>query len=136
MTLFRFIAASILILLLSACGGGKKDSPTLTGVFLDSPVQGLNYKTDTLTGITNEHGEFSYRVGENISFYLGNVFIGTAPASNLVNPLNLNSNTSTDAVRNLVRLLQTFDEDRDPENGINIIFTDGNKPSGSITINC
>ncbi|MDH3326856.1 MAG: hypothetical protein OEM38_09095, partial [Gammaproteobacteria bacterium] len=138
MALYRFIVAFILIASLVACGGGvsKDKSATLTGVFLDSPVQGLVYKTETLSGVTNEYGEFSYIDGEKVSFYLGDAFLGETLASHFITPTNLLSDDgdiSANKVRNLIRLLQSFDDDRKPENGIHIVFSDENKiPAGLI----
>jgi len=58
-------------LLLTGCGGGSSSGndeasdseggagpQILTGTFVDSPVSGLSYETETLSGITNEFGEF------------------------------------------------------------------------------
>jgi hypothetical protein len=53
----------------TACSGGGSSSPVtsvdnpLTGVFVDAPVEGLNYKTETMNGITDENGTFKYHVG-------------------------------------------------------------------------
>ena len=60
-----------LITLLTACGGGgssegepePKAAPQ-TGVFLDSPVINIGYKTETLSGVTNTQGEYEYLSGE------------------------------------------------------------------------
>lgn len=44
-----------------------------TGVFWVSPVEGLNFRTETQQGITNSKGEFQYKEGEKISFFVGAV---------------------------------------------------------------
>jgi len=48
-----------------------KDVRKLQGIFLDSPVQGLEYQTRTQSGITNEKGEFNYLEGETVTFLVG-----------------------------------------------------------------
>ena len=46
------------VVLLANCGGGGSDSPsTLTGVFIDSPVINIGYRTATQNGDTNSRGE-------------------------------------------------------------------------------
>jgi hypothetical protein len=58
---------------LVGCGGGAGGESTAqvqTGVFVDSPVQGMNYRTTTQSGTTNAQGEFGYVSGENVTFSL------------------------------------------------------------------
>jgi predicted acyl esterase len=59
-------------------------SPVLTGV-LAGPVAGLNYLTPTLSGLTNEKGEFPYRQGERVAFLLGSTSIGSAVGAPRIN---------------------------------------------------
>ena len=55
------------VVLLANCGGGGSDSPsTLTGVFIDSPVINIGYRTATQNGDTNSRGEFKYLAGETV----------------------------------------------------------------------
>ena len=131
--------------LLSACNGGsgsddEKDKPldTLTGVFVDSPVAGLQYKTKTQSGLTNELGEFEYVEGESITFYLGDTELGVTLGTSEITPFSLFGLTplstefeisdalsgsdvnSYDRAINVATLLQTFDVDGSPENGIDL----------------
>ena len=41
-----------------------RDNGRLTGVFA-GPICGLKYETPTLSGVTNERGEFQYRAGRD-----------------------------------------------------------------------
>ena len=50
----------------------------LQGAFQDSPVQGLEYRTPTLSGPTGPKGEFEYRAGETVTFSIGGLVIGAA----------------------------------------------------------
>lgn len=93
-----------------------------TGVFLDSPVGGIDYRTETLSGTTNAQGEYDYVEGETVTFSIGDLELPSAPATGTVTPLDLagSDDTSNATVVNIVRLLQTLDEDGDPDNGITI----------------
>jgi len=96
---------------------------SLTGVFIDSAVQGLGYQTDSFSGITNEAGEFNYADGEMVEFFVGNIPIGQSVGRDIITPDNLiakNGQYTLNHRRNLIRLLQTLDLDRDPTNGIEI----------------
>jgi hypothetical protein len=97
---------------------------THTGVFRDSEVAGLYYETETKSGITNSAGEFEYIEGETVAFYVGDIKLGSGPASEDMTPLSIASteNASLDSpeVKNIAALLQTLDSDNDPSNGISI----------------
>jgi len=121
--LFFMIAISFL----NGCGGGggvaAPSEPLLEGVFIDSPVEGLEYETPTRTGMTDEDGTFHYYAGEMMRFYIGDIELGEAPAKSVMTPIDLVEGATDEnhpAVINMARLLQTMDEDMDPENGITI----------------
>lgn len=129
-----FIAFGALAVIgLSGCfGGGSSDdddvaedhapSPVLVGVFTDSPVEGLAYRTETQQGTTDQDGSFSYRSGETISFHLGDLQLGSARAEERMSPLSLanGSDISSDLVTNMLVLLQSLDQDRKLNDGIQI----------------
>ena len=131
----NFYVFSIIILsfALTACGGGSGGgtpppatataTATATGVFVDSVVAGIQYTTPTKSGLTNSAGEYDYLPGETVTFSIGDIVLGSAPAGPVVTPLTLVSGAidETDLeVTNIVRLLMTLDEDDDPKNGITI----------------
>jgi hypothetical protein len=95
----------------------------VTGVFRDSTVIGLGYRSGSHTGVTDSHGQFTYEVGQSITFFVGSVSLGTAPHPKaLMTPVDLVANgtgTSTYVV-NVVRFLMLLDRDGDPGNGIEI----------------
>lgn len=101
--------------------GGDTDN-TLTGVFTDSVVSGINYSTETLSGTTNSEGEFNFIAGESIIFMIGDIDLPTTLASAIITPLDLADTLDiTDAVVvNISQLLQSLDVDGDPTNGIEI----------------
>lgn len=100
-----------------------EDSPVLQGRFVDSEVEGVEYETETQSGVTGENGEFSYRAGETIIFFIGGIILGEAEAEPVMTPVDLVEGATDqfdDVVTNIARFLQTLDDDDDPDNGIRI----------------
>jgi len=131
---YKLLLPSVLVILLTACGSDDKKTEvqtdltttpsvnTLTGVFLDSAVSGLNYKTASQNGQTNELGEFSFKEGEMITFSIGDIEFPSTPAALYLTPLELyqTNNINQIEVVNLLRLLQSLDSDGDASNGIEL----------------
>lgn len=133
----RVLAIGMVALVTVACGSGGGSSGStgtppaatpLTGVFLDSPVQGLGYSTTPsgLSGITNANGQFNYNQGDNIAFNLYGRAIGTpVPAAPVVTVLSVfNATTLTDPrVVNLSQLLLTLGGNPSGSNPITVPAT-------------
>ena len=131
-TRLAWAGAMPLALLLAACGGGS-DSPasadpakpvpvvgSATGVFTDAAVQGAAYTTSSgVTGTTDAQGRYSYNPNDTVSFKLGALALGSAPATAIVTPLEL-AGGSANRLQNLLVLLQSLDDDGVPGNGIKI----------------
>ena len=131
-------SVGLLSLALVACGGGSGGGSsdgggsggtggggtvTSTGIFVDSPVEGLRYVTNSLEGQTDTGGRFNYRAGETVQFYVGDILIGGAAGALELSPIDLvpgAKNESHPAVTNIARFLQTIDDDGNPRNGIRI----------------
>jgi hypothetical protein len=92
------------------------------GHFVDSPVGGVTCKTPSATGVTDESGAFDYFPDEIVSLSLGRFSLGSTLANHKISPLDLFEQADTDSLQviNLARLLQSFDVDGDPKNGIRI----------------
>jgi hypothetical protein len=161
----RLFPCVLISVCLTACGGGSGSNSTttptnspstvvpaptiLTGYFTDSAVQGLNYATETQSGVTDALGGFTYVEGESISFTIGKFVLGdTVAAKAEMTPLDLTApllslpttngelNLLNQKVRgaarpfgeginfakfqNLLLLLQSLDSDKDAGNGITI----------------
>ena len=137
------IAAALSAAFLSACGGGGGSSSstppdtgggttpspttppaeTAQGVFLDSAVEGLTYRSGDSTGETDANGTFTYEIDKEITFTLGDIVIGTASGTATITPLNLVANTANEndpTVVNILRFIQSADDDGDADNGIQI----------------
>ena len=118
---------SVMALTLTACGGGGDGGGTQpvaapsTGVFIDSPVQGLSYSSapSGLSGLTGPNGEFLYRAGDRVTFSIGEYVLVGMDASPVlgqpqVTPFIFLGNTSVPSVTdlgpvNLARLLLALD---------------------------
>lgn len=123
-------------MLFTACGGGgggSDSSPTTaltkTGVFVDAPVRGLEYKTKTQSGFTNEKGEFKYVEGEEVEFLLGDISFGKVKASPLMTPYTMakdsDLNNPSNKATNIALLLQNFDGDRADGNLLDVTKLQG-----------
>lgn len=128
---FPRISAVFFAAMIASCGGGGgsngsgEENPTrLKGQFIDSPVAGLHYETESGSGITDNNGYFEYsRNGEIINFYIGNTSFGFATASPSIHVMDIKTQTGStldDPGPRLSQLLQTLDSDNDPTNGIQL----------------
>ncbi|MCK4707942.1 MAG: hypothetical protein KAU21_04935, partial [Gammaproteobacteria bacterium] len=155
----KYIKAALLLFsvaMLNACGGGSSGGEssqptTLTGVFIDSAVEGLHYETPTHSGITNVNGEFEYFSGEFVTFSIGGIVLGsatgatqitpfdlfglTAPSTELALRLELNNNNVTDfdRVTNIALLLLALDNDSNPDNGIDLTGWDATLSNANLS---
>jgi hypothetical protein len=148
--LVRHLAAiAAAALLLTGCGGGgdeeDDDDPspapqgpgwtsppavpappaagsTQTGVFRDANVQGVEYTSGTLNGVTGADGRFQYQVGSTVTFKVGGVTLGSFQGQPFITPLHLPTVATNvgDQIDNRLRFLQMLDLDGNPENGIEI----------------
>ncbi len=119
------------IMTIVACGGGSDDDSNnddgddteiKIGIFVDSPVINIGYRTATREGMTNSLGEFEYIDGESVTFFIGDLVFPETLAGEVVTPLEIAGTTSVtdNEVINILRLLQSIDSDDNPDNGIDI----------------
>lgn len=116
-----------LALSLAACGGGSSSGggssqDTQLGVFTDSAVAGIRYQTSPggKSGVTSALGEYQFVDGDKVIFSIGGIALPEVSASTRVTPADMANTTNTDQVTNILRLLQSLDDDGNPDNGINI----------------
>ncbi|WNC72111.1 DUF5011 domain-containing protein [Thalassotalea psychrophila] len=123
----------------------------ITGQLVGSIISGLPYQTETQSGLTNAEGQYKYLTNESISFALGDTPIGDTVG--VQKELSL-TDIISDAVlyttygqlhnldklpdyhsdkeaffrfNNTLSLLESIDDDSNPDNGINI-------PAGVVTL--
>ncbi|ASJ70354.1 hypothetical protein [Granulosicoccus antarcticus] len=125
MKLYFLVALCTMLLASCSSSSSTQDSEvdtTLTGVFLDSAVEGVSYNTETLSGVTNENGEFQYVEGESVTFSVGDLSFPLISAMETVTPIDMSEARSIydNVVVNTIVLLQSLDVDANPSNGIEI----------------
>jgi hypothetical protein len=130
----HLIVPAAVSLLVTGCGSDNKSNSSnpapKSGVFLDAEVGGLSYSASPsgLSGTTNSAGEFSYRDNDTLSFSFGGITVGTAAGQAIVTPRTIAASitslpsgiSAADIALNIAILLQSFDEDGNPDNGITI----------------
>ena len=82
------------------------------GRLIDAPVQGVGYRSGTLAGVTGAEGEFQYRDGEQVEFFIGDIALGQPVTGKaVITPLDLvpQGHLDSPAVINIARLLQSLD---------------------------
>ena len=107
------------------------------GILVDSPVSGLAYETLTHQGVTGLDGGFQYEDGESVRFMLGDTLLGEVTGQAQITPFDLansvvvtgmsavtgaleNEDDPFHTVINIAVLLQSLDQDADPNNSIEI----------------
>ena len=84
-------------------------------------MKGLTFVTPSGTGVTNADGEFTYNEGEEVFFFVGKTLIGQSFASSVITPIDMSAGAvNADKSTNILRFLQTLDENGDPSDGIQI----------------
>jgi hypothetical protein len=116
--------AFLAVATLGGCGeSGSSSTPTATGVFADAPVQGVKYVFGNYSGFTGAGGTFTYPVGMQGTFRVGDIVIGTATGSPLVTVVDLiksrhpeyTDQQAKDAALNIVRFLTSIGGDPQQE---------------------
>lgn len=123
--------------LLSACGGSDNDSsntpPSTTtqiGVLTDGPVEGATYTINGISKTTNAQGEFEYQEGDEITFSIGNIDLGTVTGSERITPVELAEDETTRT--NMLIFLQSLDSQGGHDDGIQIPDSVSQLPANSI----
>lgn len=112
--LVGYVVVSLVVGIFSGCGGGggggDSAPATAVGKFVDGPLAGLGYSSGTHSGLTGSDGSFTYEVGKNVKFFVGDIVVGEAPAMATITPIHLvpGSDAATKKVLNIVRFLMTI----------------------------
>jgi hypothetical protein len=134
--MMKLISAVLSSLVLVACGGGGGGlTGASTGVFVDSAVAGIGYRTATQSGVTNVKGEYSFLPGETVTFFVGSIQFPPVAAKGIVTPLDIAQTTdiNNQVVSNILVLLQSLDEDGNPNNGITIPSTAASRATSAVS---
>ena len=125
-----YLLSSLVVIIMTGgiVGCSSNDNPTepppsgpnpTSGVFLDSPVEGLGYSSGADSGLTTSTGEFSFE-GSTVSFFVGDIQMGSTNSATAITPVELagDRDVTDPHTTNIARFLQTIDDDGDPNNGI------------------
>lgn len=114
---------SILSLGFTGCGSGNTDTTTTNiGTFVDVPTKNLKYRTQSITGYTDENGKYKYASREKVKFYLGNIYLGEVTGGEIITPYTLSGDTNYSSpnqkTKNIARILQSLDTNRTDQDRI------------------
>ena len=97
-----------------------------TGI-LAGPICGLKYRSPSQSGFTGDRGEFEYRAGEAVTFFVGGLVLGAAAGAPRINLAQLVNRVDgkidrlhDPVVTNLARLVLSLGSDGDLEAGVAI----------------
>ena len=105
------------------CGGGGsvKTDDLKTGTFIDAPVEGLHYKTETQEGFTDKDGHFKYKDGEHITFNIGNFeFGGKFLAKKVMTPYDIAKKEDTNGPAFFASIIQSLNENPNDKSHIKL----------------
>ncbi len=107
------VATAILV----GCGGGSGGTAvkTGTGYYVDAPIEGVNYKCGSKTGITDKDGKFIFEQGTGCEFYVGGIKLREVSKDELKDGKKVLENDIE-----VAQFLQSIDVDGNLSNGIQI----------------
>jgi hypothetical protein len=135
------LAAAIAAAGMAGCGDSGSDpvdepivnqdaTPSKVGRFIDAAVSNLSYTCSGLSGTANavgttdSLGQFDYETGQNCTFSIGGITIGSAAGAPVLTPVSLVPGATPDTpntqVTNIVRFLMSLDSDSNASNGISV----------------
>jgi hypothetical protein len=111
----------------SASSSSIQQVAVQTGVFIDSAVAGVTYRTvpGNFSGTTTATGQYQFAEGDTVTFSIGEIEFPSVVAKGVVTPVDMapGNNSESQIVKNIAVLLQSLDADGDPSNGITIPAT-------------
>ncbi len=114
MSIFKSTVFVFSLVLFIGCGEGGSSGnsgtvSSVTGTFVDDPVKGLSYKCSSgNSNQTDIDGKYTCNTGDNVTFSINGVTIGTIAAqTTVISPYSLFPNDNAAAL-NLGRLLQSI----------------------------
>src|SRR5580700_10085637 len=91
-------AVPLLLLLVAVSATAQQGDGIRTGVFA-GPIIGLKYRTPTLSGVTNEQGQFQCRDGEVMVFSVGGIILGNSRCADRITLAHLDPDTNGDIAK-------------------------------------
>lgn len=125
---FKSLSGALAVAALSLAGCGTEEmetGQTEYGVVHDSPIQGLSYRSGSISGETDSQGRFSYHPGSAYTFSLGALTLATISANDMratVTPGTMVASYPVaqrkQAMIGLTRFFLTADYGGNPDDGI------------------
>jgi len=110
------LSAMLLSLFIYGCGGSSSSSsepsaPSSTGIFVDAPVAGIAYSTSPsgYSGFTDAEGKFLFNEGDTVTFRIGNLVLGSAPAATYITPFDITDHNNAVLIARLIQTLSSVD---------------------------
>ena len=125
---FKKAASAALATAIALFAGNAIAAPkSVTGQLQGTPIANARFVAMdakgkvTVQGFTSANGSFSYKAGNSVSFFIGDVLLGKVPgAAKVPTAALVGSAKNADALSNLNRFLQAMDSDVNAQNGIQI----------------
>ena len=125
---FKKAASAALAAALALSAGNAIAAPkSVTGQLQGTPIANARFVAMdakgkvTVQGFTSANGSFSYKAGNSVSFFIGDVLLGKVQGAPKVPTAALVATAkNADALSNLNRFLQAMDSDVNAQNGIQI----------------
>jgi len=119
-TILKWLVLPASTFVLIGCGGGGGGSASgsvATGqaFYVDSAVQGVDYNCGSQVGVTGSKGEFTFEIGQSCTFSLDKIKLRDVAADQLENGKQIQETNVK-----IAQVLQSLDDDRNPDNGISI----------------
>jgi len=93
---------------------------TQSAVLIDGVVEGVFYQSSSgVTGFTDSNGSYNFKSGDDVTFSIGNVVLGTATAEDIINGQTFlqdiadvaRTNLNDEYLENMAVFLQSLDSD-------------------------
>jgi len=123
-TILKWLVLPASTFVLIGCGGGGGGSGSASGsasvatgqaFYVDSAVQGVDYRCGSQVGVTGPKGEFTFEVGQSCTFSLDTIKLRDVAADKLKDGKEIQETNVK-----IAQVLQSLDDDHDSYNGINI----------------
>jgi len=142
----KYIIAFLYIVFLIGCGGGSSsddgtttEDTEVTGELIDSPISGVSYSCNEVTGVTSSEGKFNCSLSSTVAFTIADIYLGSYDLYKsddivYITPSKLygleNNNITDTRVLNFIQFIQSLDSDGNVTNGIEINSTVRNALKG------
>ena len=118
--------------MMTGCGSSHHhdEAKAYNGVFVDDEVAGVTFQCGDVKGVTDAKGQFgTCPAGSTVTFSVGNLVLGSSSATKdgvffVTDIVGVpRGSTDNEKVLKIAQVLQSFDVDGDPSNGVTVTET-------------